>query len=551
MNQEEKVYVVGHKNPDTDSICSAVSLAYLKNKSEGTTRYHARRAGQINEETEFVLKYFDVEAPKYMPNVGTQVKDMQIEEVEGATDNISVRIAWEFMKESGISSLPVMGEDGSLEGILSVTDITNYFMDSYTKTIMSEAKTKYLDIAETLNGHVLVGDPEAYFDEGRVIVGSSSPEQLVKFMEPKDLVILSDRTDTQISAIEGGASCIVLCLCDDCSEAVKAFAASKGVVIICSTFDTYTVVRLINQAIPVSFLMRKNNIISFKLEDFTDDIRETMAKNRYRSYPVLNHQGKYVGMIGSQNLINVKKKKIILVDHTEKSQAVDNLEQAEILEIVDHHRIGTVETVNPVYFRGEPVGCSCTILYSMYHELGIDIPRHIAGLMMSAIVSDTLLFRSPTCTPRDKTAGLALAKIAGVDISDYAREMFRAASALGNKTADEILHQDFKKFIFGETVLGVGQISSMDAEELVDIADKLRPQLAIEAAKSGLNMVFFMLTDIINENTRLLCYGKGAPLLLEDSYGAKLEGEHADIAMLPKVVSRKKQLIPAFMNALQ
>ncbi len=551
MGNEEKIYVIGHKNPDTDSICAAISLAYLKNKANNTKRYHARRAGQVNEETEFALEYFGVEQPKYMPNVGTQVKNMQIEEVEGAPDDITVRIAWEFMQESGISSLPVMDKENCLEGILSVTDITQYFMDSYTKTILADAKTKYFDIAETLNGHVLVGDPEDQFTDGRVIVAAASSTRFLEYLEKGDLVIMSDRTDMQIAALENGAKALVITLSSDVSPAVRAFAAATGAVLIATTFDTYTAVRLINQAIPVKYLMRKEGLISFKLEDFTDDIREVMAKHRYRAYPVLNHQGQYVGMIGSQSLINMNRKKIILVDHTERSQAVDNLEQAEILEIVDHHRIGTVETISPVYFRGEPVGCTCTILYSMYHELDIDIPRPIAGLMMSAIISDTLLFRSPTCTERDRVAGKALARIAGVDIAEYAKEMFRAASALGSKTPDEILHQDFKKFVFGETVFGVGQISSMDPDELKDIAEKLRPQLPVEAAKSGMSMVFFMLTNIIEEETTLLCYGKNAANLLLESYNTELTGDNKDIAVLPKVVSRKKQLIPAFMNALQ
>ena len=549
MGNEEFVFVVGHKNPDTDSICSAISLAYLKNQIEKTDRYLPRRAGQINEETEFVLKYFGIDSPLYMPNVGTQVKDMNIDETEGAPDDVTIRIAWEYMKESGISALPIMDSMNQLEGMITVSDITNYYMDSYTKTIMSEAKTKYYDIAETINGHVVVGNEEDLFTEGRVIVGAATPESFSRYMQPKDLVILGDRMDTQLTAIEIGASAIVCCLSGKVSDIVRMSAEHKNCVVICTKFDTYTVARLINQAIPAKFLMKKDGLISFHLDDFIDDIRETMGKLRHRSYPVLNYKDEYVGMIGSQNLLNAKKKHVILVDHTEVSQAVDNLDQAEILEIVDHHRVGTVETINPIYFRGEPVGCTCTILYSMFRENDIEIPKEIAGLMMSAIISDTLLFRSPTCTPRDQVAGLTLAKIAGVNPGDYAKQMFRAGSALGNKTPDEILHQDFKKFIFGDTVFGVGQISSMDSDELMEIADKLRPQLAVESMKSGMSMVFFMLTNIIEEDTRLLCYGKDAPALLQDSY--KTEIDENDIAYLPKVVSRKKQLIPAFMNALQ
>ena len=546
---EDKIFVVGHKNPDTDSICAAISYAYLKNQIEKTDRYQARRAGQINEETEFVLKYFGKEAPLYMPNVGTQVKDLTIDDVEGAPDDVTIRLAWDYMSESGISALPIMKEDGTLEGMITDTDITRYFMDAYSKTIMSEAKTKYLDIAETINGEVVVGDPEAHFEEGRVIVGAASPEHFQHYIKPKDLVILADRADTQLTAIEEGATAIVICLTGEVKKIVRMAAQAAGTVVITTKFDTYTVARLINQAIPVKHLMQKEGVVSFKEDDFLDDIRETMSKLRRPSYPVMNNRGQYVGMIGSQNLLSAKKKHVILVDHTELSQAVDNLEQAEIVEIVDHHRVGTVETINPVYFRGEPVGCTCTIIYSMFHEYGIEIPKDIAGLMMSAIISDTLLFRSPTCTPRDQVAGIALSKIAEVNPGDYAKQMFRAGSALGNKTPEEILHQDFKKFIFGDTTFGVGQISSMDTDELYEIAEKLRPQLEIEAAKSGMSMVFFMLTNIIDEDTRLMCYGKDAPEVVQVAYNTQIGDD--GIAFLPKVVSRKKQLIPAFMSALQ
>ncbi|MGX8703121.1 MAG: putative manganese-dependent inorganic diphosphatase [bacterium] len=549
MNIEDRIFVVGHKNPDTDSICSAVACAYLKNQITRSNRYVPRRAGQINSETEFVLKYFGVEAPEYMPNVGVQVKDLSIDDTEGGQDDITIRIAWEYMKESGVSTLPIMTEDGALEGIITVTDIANYYMDSYTKTIMSEARTKFYDIAETINGNVVVGNEHAYFTKGKVFIAASTPDVLADYIEKDDLVIVSDREDIQIAAIENGASCIVVCLRDEIEEAVRKLAEEKCCVVICTRFDTYTVGRLINQAIPAKFLMKsKKDIVSFHLEDFVDDIREVMGKKRYRSFPILNHAGQYVGMISRRSLLSTRKKKLILVDHTEKSQAVDNLDQAEILEIVDHHRVGTLETVGPVYFRGEPVGCTCTILYRMYQEMGVEIPRHIAGLMASAICSDTLLYRSPTCTPRDKEAGDALAKIAGIGLETYAKQMFRAASDLGNKTPEEILHQDFKKFIFGETVLGVGQISSMDKEELAEIEKKLRPQLELASVKNNMQMVFFMLTDILDEDTHLMCFGKGCEKLIEEAYGGKIENGNV---LLKGVVSRKKQLIPAFMDALQ
>jgi manganese-dependent inorganic pyrophosphatase len=546
--KEDHIYIVGHKNPDTDSISAAISYAYLKNTRTHSSKYVACRAGQINNETDFVLKYWKKDAPYYLPNVGMQVYDMDIDESEGAPDDITIRIAWEYMKESQTVTLPVMAQDGSLEGLLTVGDIANYYIDAYTKTIMSEAKTKYYDIAETINGTVVLGNEHGYFARGKVLVGAAQPEHLAQVIERDDLIILSDREDTQRQAIECGASCIVVCLSEDVSDEIKKLADEHMCVIICTKFDTYTVARLINQSIPAKSLMKRKNLVTFNLDDYVDDIRETMGKYRYRDFPVLDHGGKYIGMVSRRSLINVKRKQLILVDHTEESQAVENLDEAEILEIIDHHRIGTVETLQPVFFRGEPVGCTCTILTSMYEEQNVDIPKDIAGLMLSAILSDTLMFRSPTCTPRDEDAAKKLAEIAGVQIEDYAKQMFKAGSDLKGKTPDEIMHQDYKKFIFGDTVFGVGQISSMDADELKELEKTLRPQMEEECGKNDTTMIFFMLTNILTEDTTLMTYGKGSEELVNESFGVNVEDGSC---VLKKVVSRKKQLIPAFMSALQ
>lgn len=548
MMPEEKVYVIGHKNPDTDSICSAISLAYLKNTENGVNYYIPCRAGQINEETEFVLKRFHHEPPGYLPNVGLQVSDLEINDTEGAPDNITVRIAWEYMRENEIVTLPVISDGEKLAGLLTVSDIANYYIDEYTKTIMSDARTKYYDIATTINGTVITGNEHGYFTKGKILVGAASPERLSGIIENDDLVILSDREDSQALAIEAGACCLVVTLVDNVSPGILKLADEHGCVIICTRFDTYTVARLINQSIPIKSLMRKKDLVKFHLDDFVDDIRDIMGKHRHRDFPVTDRSGRYIGMVSRRNLINARKKKVILVDHTEKSQAADNLDEAEIIEIVDHHRIGTVETLQPVFFRGEPVGCTSTILESMYYERRIEIPPDIAGLMCSAILSDTLMFRSPTCTPRDERTCRKLAAIAGIEIEEFAKEMFRAGSNLRGKSPDEILHQDYKKFIFGETVFGVGQISSMDIEELKEIADVLQDQIASECGKGGTQMIFFMLTDIMTEDTLLLSYGKGSAELLEEAFGVSPENGRST---LRRVVSRKKQLIPAFMTALQ
>ena len=548
MERDEHIFIVGHKNPDTDSICAAIAYSFLKNALMRNRKYLPCRAGQINEETEFVLRYFRHDPPHYLPNVGTQVLDMDIDSTEGAPNDITVRIAWEYMRASELMTLPILSSEGKLEGLITMTDFANSFTDAFSKTFMSDAKTKYYDIAETINGTVLVGNPHGYFSRGKVLVDASSRELLVSQIEENDMVILGNREDSQKLAIEKGASCIVMTGLTEVSEEVKALAREKDCVLIATLSDTYTVARLINLSVPARWLMRKKNLVTFRIDDYVDDVKVTMGKNRHREFPVLDHNGKFVGIISRRNMINVHRKQIILVDHTEESQAVDNLDQAEILEIIDHHRIGTVETLQPVFFRGEPVGCTCTILYSMFLENDVEIPKDIAGLMCSAIISDTLLFRSPTCTSRDETAARKLAEIAGIEIESYAKEMFRAGSNLKGKTADEILHQDYKKFIFGETVFGVGQISSMDTDELKEIAETLQPQLKEECGRGGTQMIFFMLTDILTENTLLLCYGEGCGKLVEEAFGVEVKD---GAVMLSRVVSRKKQLIPAFMSALQ
>ena len=548
MLGNQNIFIVGHKNPDTDSICAAIAYAYLKNTAGRTRKYLPCRAGQINEETEYVLRCFGHEPPKYLPNVGTQVLDIDINDMEGAPDDITVRIAWEYMRASEMMTLPIMSSDGMLEGLITVTDIANNYIDAYSQTNLSEAKAKYYDISETINGTVIIGNPHGYFSDGKILVGASSPECLAEKIEENDLVILGDREDTQKLAIERGASCIILTCSAELSEEVGALARERDCVVIWTVYDTYTVARLINLSIPAKFMMRKKNLVTFHINDYLDDVKATMGKHRHREFPVLDYNGKFVGIISRRDVINAHKKKVILVDHTEESQAVDNLDQAEILEIIDHHRIGTVETLQPVYFRGEPVGCTCTILYTMFRETNVEIPKDIAGLMCSAIISDTLLFRSPTCTPRDEDAGRALAALAGIDIESYAKDMFRAGSNLKGKTPDEILHQDYKKFIFGENVFGVGQISSMDADELEDIAAALEPQLKEECGRGGTQMVFFMLTDILTESTLLLSYGEGSGKLVEEAFGVEVKD---GAAVLPRVVSRKKQLIPAFMGALR
>ncbi|MCC6094146.1 MAG: putative manganese-dependent inorganic diphosphatase, partial [Eubacterium sp.] len=354
----------------------------------------------------------------------------------------------------------------------------------------------------------------------------------------------------QLCCLDLGASCIVVGLGAPVSKSILKLAEDSGCVIISSPHDTYTIARLINQAIPIKHLMMRDNLILFHMSDKIDDIQEIMKNSRHRDYPILDAKEKYVGTISRRNLIGRSGKKLILVDHNEKSQAVLNVDEADILEIIDHHRLGSLETMAPIMFRMEPVGCTSTIMYKIYHEKNLEIPPKIAGLLMSAIISDTLLFRSPTCTPLDKNVALDLARIAGVtDIEKYASDMFRAGSNLEDKTAEEIFYQDFKKFNIEKKTFGVGQISSMSREELEFIKSKLYPHMEQECGKHDMEMVFFMLTNIIEESTELLYYGSEAKELIEEAFPGHSINDKS--CVLPGVISRKKQLIPSFMRAIQ
>ena len=548
MAKQRKIYIIGHKNPDTDSICSAIAYADLKNRLNKGNKYAAKRAGQINEETEYVLKRFGVEAPGYLSDVGTQVKDMEIRETPGVEHSISIKDAWAIMKQTSAVTLPITKEDGKLEGLITTGDIAKSYMDAHDNYFLSNAKTQYRSIANTVEGKVVTGNPHGYFVKGKVVIGAAHPDKMGEFLEEDDLVILGDRHEDHLCAIEQNVSCIIVCNHTEVEQDIKDAAEKNQCVIIQSALDTFSVARLINQSIPVKHIMKKDNLITFQTDDYTDNIKDIMVKNRHRAFPVVNKHGKYIGTVSRRNLLGMKKKQLILVDHNEKTQAVDNIDSAEILEIIDHHRLGSLETLQPIMFRNQPVGCTATILYQMYVEKSLEISPQIAGLLCAAIISDTLMFRSPTCTSSDKMAAGALALIAGINIEEFAKEMFTAGSNLKGKTIEVIFYQDFKRFTSDKVNFGVGQISSMSAEELKDLKKRILPVMKHECGKNGVSMVFFMLTNILEESSEILCYGDGSGRLVEESFEVK---EKNGGYLLPGVVSRKKQLIPAFIGTLQ
>lgn len=541
-----KVYVVGHKNPDTDSICSAIAYADLKSKITGED-YSPRRAGQLNEETQYVLDHFQVEAPKLLSDLRVQVKDVELRNIEGIKGSVSIKSAWKSMKELNIKTLPVT-RDSKLEGLITIGDIATSYMDVYDSGILSKARTQYRNIASTIDGTIIAGNPHSYVLNGKVGILASSRKLMSEFVEENDLVILGDHQEAQQHAVDLNVSCMVVCNGARVGEEILKQAEEKEIVIISSPHDAFTVARLINQSIPVKQFMTREGIVSFQMDDYVDDVKDVMARRRFRDFPILDEAGKFLGFISRRRLLNSRRKQVILVDHNEKNQAVDGVEEAEVLEIIDHHRLSSIETMGPVFFRNQPVGCTATIVYQMYQEEGVEVEPVIASLLCSAIISDTLMFRSPTCTPLDERSARKLAEIAGIDIEKLALEMFNAGSNLKGKTAEEICFLDFKQFTVNDINFGVGQISSMSAEELREIKTEVSAYLEQARKTQGLDMIFFMLTNIVAESSELLCAGNGAREKMISAFDLKGNPEMIE---LKGVVSRKKQLVPTLVSALQ
>ena len=549
MKKQEKIFVIGHKNPDTDSICSAIAYCDIKNGTTQDSKYIAKRAGQINEETEYVLNRFGVQPPGYLSNIGTQVKDMDIRLSPEANKSMSLKNAWDLMQENSIVSLPIREKDGTLEGLITIGDIAKTYMDTTDSYLLSRARTQYQRIAETIGGKVVEGNGHGYFIQGKIMVATANPDKMKEYVEENDMIIMGNREEDHLQAIEQNVSCIIVGLGIEVTEKVLKLAHEKDIIIISSPYDTFTISRLINQSIPVKYIMKTENLVTFNTEDFTDDIQDVMIKHRHRAFPVIDKKGKCIGTISRRNFLDMHRKKVVLVDHNEKDQAVDNIDKAEIMEIIDHHKLGTLQTMQPISFRNQPVGCTGTIMYQMYGEQKLEIPPKIAGLLCAAIISDTLMFRSPTCTLQDKMAAGALALIADISIEEFAREMFKAGSNLKDKSPEEIFYQDYKKFIAeGDVCFGVGQISSMDADELKEIKERLLPFMVSECGRHGVSRVYFMLTNIIEQSTELLFYGEGSEEMAVNAF--KMQPENGTI-YLKGVVSRKKQLIPPLMEAAQ
>ena len=546
--EAHKVVVIGHRNPDTDSICSAIAYAELKNRTS-TLVCEPRRAGKMNQETEFVLKKFGVTPPRMCTDVNPKIRDVDYREMPGIPGSTSLRRAWKIMRDQQIDTLSITSADNELEGIITVKDLATANMDVFDTAVLAKSRTSYKNILETLNGTMVVGDADAVCTTGHIKIGTATPELLESSVEKGDIVILSNRYESQLCAIEKEASLLIICNGAKVGRTIQRIADETGVAIMTTPVDTYAAGKLISQCAPISYYMTRDNILKFTLVTPVADVLRVMAKVRHRYFPILDEEGKYCGMVSRRNVIALRKRRIILVDHNEATQAVEGFDQAEILEIIDHHRIGSLETSGPVYFRNQPVGCTATIITQMYDENGVDIPPQIAGLLLAAILSDTLAFRSPTCTPVDENAAKRLAKIAGVDIEEFSTEMFEAGEKLDGKTPEEVFLQDFKVFMCGDIRFGVAQGSYMTRKNLTAAEALLKPYLEEARNKQNVEDIYMLLTDVPKEESVVICNGRYAAEVLTDGFDTQ---PAADASWtLPGVVSRKKQFIPALMTAYQ
>ena len=544
---KETVYIIGHKNPDSDSICAALAYAEYKNAT-GDINAIPVRLGDMNRETKFILEYFGVEPPTVLETVRISVEDLDFDKIAPVSPDISLRKALELMKKNNLNCLPVIDENEQLSGIVTVSDIIGAYIDVWDNGILGKSGTTIDNIKDTLAAEIITIPEKIKPITGKLLVLAMEPKSVGEYIEDNDIIICGNRKDAQELAINRNISLMIVTGSMKTDEKIIKIAQQKGVTILSTPYDTFTTSRLITQSVPISHVMTKEDLVVFTLEDLVDDVKDTMSQTRYRSYPVIddNNNNKVVGLISRYHLISNMKKKVILVDHNERSQSVDGLEECEILEIIDHHRVADVFTSNPIYFRNEPVGSTSTIIGSILFENGRRPSKKIAGVLAAAIISDTLLFRSPTSTNMDKIILRRLASIANLDIEKFAMEMFKAGTSLVGRTPEELLKQDFKKFTIEDSNIGIAQVYTMDPDSLKDMKSDLISLMEQLSKEQGYSIFILMLTDIFKEASEMIVVGQNKELVAK-AFGKTLDN---DSFYVPDVLSRKKQVVPPITNIL-
>ena len=542
---KETVYISGHQNPDTDSICAAIGYAEFKRKRN---EYNAVpiRLGELSQETKYVLDYFNVPSPLFKDTMQPQVKDLKMDNAYCITPEISIMKALELINEHKIDSLPIIDYDENLVGVATLSNLTGSYIDVWDDNILGRSGTMVENIMDVLTADFIIKPQNPRPMNGKMVVHAMKPESTDGFIMENDIVITGDRKEAQEDAINKKVSLLIITGGLDLDKDLYDKALKNNVSVIHTDYTSFIAARILPQAVPVSHVMTKDELVFFHQEDYLDDVQHVMSNTRFRAYPVLDHQNKVIGSISRYHLLSNKKKKLILVDHNEKTQSIGDIEDAEIIEIVDHHRVANVSTFGPIFFRNEPVGSTSTIVSKMFFEHGIRPSRETAGILCAAIISDTLLFRSPTSTQVDAWVLERMAKIAGIDVEAFALDMFKAGTSIEGKTPQELLEQDVKAFsIEGETIR-VAQVFTMDMEYLESVKKELITAMNKVIKENGENTFVLMLTDIFNETSIVLVAGD-----FTEEIAAAFDKPLVDNSFEePGLLSRKKQMIPKLNFAI-
>ncbi len=527
----DTVYITGHRNPDTDSIVSAMAYAALKN-ALGERQYQAARLGGISDETQIVLDRFGFQPPLLINNVRNQVRDLNFDTPPSLSPAASISRALEAMQQSGCSVLPVANDDGTLFGIVTVGDVASYDMSSVRDPMVTHIPV--FNLISVLEGQLL-NDSGREHVSGAISVALPAGRENLMFADKESIVVCGNQPDMLQRAFDLKVNCVIVCQAE---VAPELLSAAGNTCVISTPFDAYRAVRLIFHAQPVSRICNTKNLVSFHLDDYIDDVQNAVLEHRFQSYPVLDEAERVVGTLARFHLLRPRRKKVILMDHNEAAQSVPGLDQAQVLEIIDHHRLADIETKNPIYMRNEPVGSTCTIVCGMYQEKGLMPTEKMAGLLAAAIVSDTVMFKSPTCTQRDRDVAARMARIANESLEDLGRAIFSATSG-DDKTVEAMLGTDYKEFHIAGHSLAVSQITCMDSDRLLKREDEFLEAMRAVRKKKGLDTVALMITDVLKEGTELIFTGDSDSI--RHAFNIKNQVNHA---FLPKIMSRKKQVIP-------
>ncbi|MBE6956761.1 MAG: putative manganese-dependent inorganic diphosphatase [Ruminococcaceae bacterium] len=530
----DTIYITGHRNPDTDSIVSAMAYAALKN-ALGDRCYQAARLGHISDETQAVLDRFKVKPPIMLHNLRTQVQDLDYDTPPILSPAATISRAWQMMSDDHIKVLPIANDDGTLYGMVSSGDMTTNDVAAIRDSYISGVPV--YNLLSVLEGRILNKSGETKDNiSGEVTIALPTGRENLIFSAQDSIVVCGDQPDMIRRAIELNVNCVIVCQAEVQPELLEL---PCDTCLISTPLDAYRVVHLICNAMPVGSICQKDDIVSFHLEDYIDDVRNTVLQSRFRAYPILDEHERVVGTLSRFHLLRPRRKRVILVDHNEQAQSVAGLDQAEILEIVDHHRLADIETTNPIYVRNEPVGSTATIVAGMYQEKGLMPTETMAGLMAAAIVSDTVMFKSPTCTQRDIDVANRMARIANVSLEELGQAIFSAASG-DDKTVQAMLETDYKEFHIAGHNLAISQITCMDSERVLKRKDEFLAAMEQIRQKKRLDTVLLMITDVLLDGTHMLFLGDENNIC----QAFNLRNSDGNSAFLPKILSRKKQVVP-------